>query len=165
MSTSKGSTTWHNMVLIMLILMRIRQSYSEKDLASRFRITWLDFVTCCSMLLWVPRLNKRVPTKPYWMNKRRRERGSCPNLLNIVLGCSTEVPPSLHSISWQVTSATATTIVGSWPSSATVGVTLGTYLVSSACITSLTSIVDCSSQRPVLQLWMCRTLCSTMLWT
>jgi hypothetical protein len=83
-STSKSSITWHNTILIMLIPMRRRQSYSEEDRASLFRTAWFGFVTCHSTLLRVPRLPNMVPTEFYWQ-KKRRERRSCQDLQEIVL--------------------------------------------------------------------------------
>jgi hypothetical protein len=89
-------------------------------------------------------------------------------------GCSTEVPPSLHSICWQVTSATSITPVGSRPASATnatsdaypdsavAGVIPVIGPVSSTCITSCASVGHRSRQRPVFKLWTCRALCLAM---
>jgi hypothetical protein len=92
----------------------------------------------------------------------RKGAWSGPTLATAAVG--QEIPPSLHSISWQVMNCTSTTIVRSSRTLAiaAASVTLDTCQVALACITSCTSVEDRSSQHPVLQLRTCWALCSAV---
>jgi hypothetical protein len=112
------------------------------------------------MLLWVSRLNKRVPTKLSWQNMRKRAL-SGPS--EDTTGDAQPKYRLVHS-NWQVTSCTSTTTVGSSPTSAVADVTTDTCPFSSACITSCISAKDGNSQSPVLQLQTSHALCSAVAW-